>query len=80
MEFEQIETWLRSRGAPSVCYVVSSAPYLDREVMLLDEAFSGIDQEMGGMGHGVLVSCIPGKLGSYHDHEYLNRQYVLLRP
>ena len=84
MEFEEIETWLQRNGAPSVCYVVSSASYLDRQSMPLDEALDRVDDEIRGLcrdgiGHGVLISCVPGKLGSYHDHENWSDQLVLYR-
>jgi hypothetical protein len=78
---ERARAILTSRGAPPVCYVVSGNAELDRETMSLKEALSRVDDELrkGGLGEGVMISCIPGQLGSYHDHEDWGSQYILHR-
>jgi hypothetical protein len=37
--------------------------------LIVDESFNA----------GALISCVPGRLGFYHDHEYATEQYVLWR-
>jgi hypothetical protein len=65
---------LRSHGAPDRCYVLSAADELDSREMTLAEAVS--DAAM--LGWGTIISCIPGRLGYYHD-EQGERRYLLVR-
>jgi hypothetical protein len=69
-----VEEMLRSRGAPSMCYVMSSWDRLDAREMLLGEALSDV------IGHqmGTLISCVPGQLGFYESEEPKTR-YILER-
>ena len=60
-----IERFLRSRGAPSECYLISEDAALDGRAVALSEALSSIV----GRGMGTLLSCIPGRLGYYEGEE-----------
>ena len=61
----EIETILRSSGAPPRCYVLSTSSKLDRCEMQLSDALDAIV----GLGMGTIISCIPGKLGYYESEE-----------
>jgi hypothetical protein len=62
---------VKSLGAPSSCYVMSSCNELDGREMDLLEALKDII----GRGQGTVVSCVPGKL-AYFESEELNERYV----
>ena len=62
---------LKSLGAPSQCYVMSSGDELDGREMELSEALSGII----GSGVGAFVSCLPGKL-AYFESEEMSERYI----
>jgi hypothetical protein len=69
-----VEKLLRSRGAPPLCYVISSSPRLDRRGMSLVDALNTVI----GYQIGALISCIPGRLGFYESEESKSR-YILER-
>src|SRR5262245_14907085 len=56
-----IESILRSKGAPDTCHVLAEAAELDGREMKLISALEAIV----GRGMGALVSCVPGKLGYF---------------
>ncbi len=53
--------FLRQRGAPERCHVISSIPELDGNEMDLREAL----EQIHATGMGTLISCIPGRLAYY---------------
>jgi hypothetical protein len=63
---------LRSKGAPAVCYAVSTNSEIDGRFTDLNNALMAIV----GYGHGTLLSCIPGKLGYFEDEE---KRFILER-
>ena len=69
-----VEAMLRTRGAPTTCYVLAAGSDLDGHEMPLMDALEAII----GMGNGAFVSCIPGRLGFY---EYASKKssYLLQR-
>jgi hypothetical protein len=68
-----VETTLRARGAPSVCYVLSAGDLDGCEVPLRDAL-----DAICGSGNGAFVSCIPGRLGFY-EYEEMKSSYLLCR-
>lgn len=71
---EGIEALLRSKGAPDLCYAISTDSDLDGSTVPLREALIRIS----GRGHGTLLSCAPGSLG-YFEGEEIGERYVLER-
>jgi hypothetical protein len=71
---ERIVALLRARGAPEQCYVISTDEYLDGKTATLCDAIARII----GVGHGTLLSCVPGQLG-YFEGEDAGARYVLER-
>jgi hypothetical protein len=71
---EGIEAHLRSRGAPGLCYVISTDSALDGKRVTLRAALTQIH----GLGHGTLLSCVPGQLG-YFEGEEPGERYLLHR-
>jgi len=71
---ETVEAMLRTRGAPSICYVVAAHSELDGQEMPLRVALEAII----GMGDGAFVSCIPGRLGFY-EYASIKSSYLLSR-
>jgi hypothetical protein len=65
---------LNDLGAPSACYVMSSADELDGREMDLSEALSDII----GRGMGAFVSCLTGRL-AYFESEERNERYLCHR-
>src|SRR6185295_9324049 len=61
----RLEQLLRSRGAPSECYLTSEDTALDGRTVGLSEALTLIV----GRGMGTLLSCIPGRLGYYEGED-----------
>jgi hypothetical protein len=70
-----IERLLRSRGAPSICHIMSENVDLDGRDLPLAEALG----EIVGWGAPSLLSCLPGRL-AYYGGEELNERYLLERP
>lgn len=66
---------LRTRGAPETCHVISANPQLDGKQMPLVDALA----KTVAMGHGTVVSCIPGKL-AYYEGEDPGERFLLVRP
>jgi hypothetical protein len=71
---EGIEALLRSKGAPDLCYVISTDSALDGKTVTLRAALTQIH----GVGHGTLLSCVAGALG-YFEGEDIGARYVLDR-
>jgi len=71
----QIEAFLRKKGAPERCHVISSNIEIDDREMHLNEAL----QETIGRGFGTVISCVPGKL-AYFEGEEQNQRYILEVP
>ena len=70
-------TALRARGACGTCYLVSEDRELDGLEMTLDDVLAQLVDE--GSFSATFVSCVPGRLGYFHDEEPENR-YILERP
>jgi hypothetical protein len=70
-----LESILRSRGAPEFCYAISPDENLDGKSVTLRDAISRITDRVG---HGTLLSCVPGQLGYFEGEEGAER-YVLER-
>jgi len=70
----RLEQLLRSRGAPSECYLISEDAALDGRTIALSEALTLIV----GRGMGTLLSCIPGHLG-YYEGEDRGARWLLER-
>jgi len=69
-----IETILKQKGAPEVCYIMSSDPDIDGKEMELHQALmTVVDSNIG-----TVVSCIAGKLG-YFEFEDIGERYILER-
>ena len=66
---------LRSRGAPTTCYVVSDVAAIDGQVLPLAEAVAAAELA----GWGTLISCVPGSLGCYIDEAGTRRRLLLMR-
>ena len=62
-----IEAILRSKGAPELCYAISTDSDLDGRTVPLRAALTRIH----GLGHGTFLSCVPGSL---------RRAFVSCRP
>ncbi len=71
----QIAEALQRLGAPSTCWVVSTATVLDACELPLLMALKAII----GSGEGNLVSCVPGKL-AYFEGEEAGDRCILHRP
>lgn len=67
-----VEAMLCKRGAPSTCYVLGGGSAVDGREMSLRDA---LDATIG-MGEGVFVSCIPGRLGFY-EYAEMKSSYLL---
>jgi len=65
---------LKSLGAPTQCYLFSSACNLDGHEMDLQDALL----EVIGGGMGTFVSCVTGKL-AYFEGEEPNRRFICHR-
>lgn len=70
---ENIFRILKFKGAPDLCYVISTNEKLDgKEAALLD-----VLKEIVGTGdHGTVISCVPGKLG-YYEGEDVDTRLIL---
>ena len=71
---EGIAALLRSKGAPDLCYAISTDSEIDGKTVPLDEALTRIK----GFGDGTLLSCVRGSLG-YFEGEERGERYVLER-
>jgi hypothetical protein len=60
---------LRSRGAPSRCFVVSDSATIDGRELPLVEAI----EQAESCGWATLVSCVPGLLAYYRDESGTRR-------
>ena len=69
-----IESLLRQKGAPDICYLMSANSDIDAREMSLSDALL----ETVGMDSGTLISCIPGKL-AYFELEGFDGRYILQR-
>lgn len=67
-----IQAKLRSLGAPDECHVITAGADLDGRQLLLQEALNCFV----GMGDGVVLSCIPGRL-AYYESEEPNGRFIL---
>jgi hypothetical protein len=65
---------LRELGAPEHCHAIAAGTDLDGRQLPLREALANVL----GMGNGVVLSCIPGKL-AYYESEDANGRYILSR-
>jgi len=72
---DKIYELLRSRGAPSRCYVMSASSDVDGQEVDLRAALEDV---VGGYNDGTFLSCIPGRLASF-EGEGPNERYVLER-
>ncbi|HZO56353.1 MAG TPA: hypothetical protein VFB63_26840 [Bryobacteraceae bacterium] len=70
-----LEALLRERGAPELCYAISTDENLDGRTVPLRDAISQIARRVG---HGTLLSCVPGRLG-YFEGEEPRERYILER-
>ena len=68
---------LRARGAPSVCYLLSSHAELDRVGLPLTDALEMIEND--ALDESTFISCLPGRLVLFHDHQPAT-EYLLERP
>jgi hypothetical protein len=68
----EIEKELKSKGAPSNCYIISEDSGLDQKEMQLFEALNSVV----GQGMGTFISCIPGRL-VYFESEDIGERYIL---
>src|SRR5262245_56664858 len=66
---------LRSRGAPSTCFVVSDCKEIDARELPLVEAINQVES----CPWGTLVSCLPGLLAYYQDEAGTRRRLLLER-
>lgn len=65
---------LRSLGTPEQCHAIAAGADLDGRQLPLRETLG----DVLGMGDGVVLSCIPGKL-AYYESEEKNGRYILSR-
>ncbi len=63
---------LRSRGAPTTCYVLSDTKEIDGRELPLDEALSATELA----GWGTIISCISGRLAFYYDERGARRMLL----
>lgn len=71
---ELVYAKLRELGALEHCHVIATGNDLDGRQLPLREALSNVL----GMGDGVVLSCIPGKL-AYYESEDVNGRFILSR-
>lgn len=69
-----VQATLQALGAPEHCYAIAASADLDGRLLSLREALESVL----GMGKGVVLSCVPGKL-AYYESEEVNGRYILLR-
>lgn len=70
----QIYAKLKGLGAPEQCHAIAASADMDGRQLSLREALN----DVLGMGNGVVLSCIPGKL-AYYESEERNGRYILAR-
>jgi hypothetical protein len=73
---EKLESALRDRGAPELCYLLSEDSTLDGREMLLSDALVEMD---AGSELPTFLSCIPGRLAYFRGEDAENR-HILERP
>ena len=71
---ELVYAKLRDLGALEHCHVIATGTDLDGRQLHLREALGNVV----GMGDGVVLSCIPGKL-AYYESEDVNGRFILSR-
>ena len=71
---EDVIAFLKKKGSPSQCYIISDEPELDSKNLLLVEA---VDRSFG-CNWGTVICCIPDRLGFYTE-ESSARRYILER-
>jgi hypothetical protein len=59
-----IEEFLKSKGAPPVCYAISEDSSIDGHFLRLVDALTVV-----GSGFGTFLSCIPGRLAYFEDED-----------
>jgi hypothetical protein len=62
---EYLKDLLFNSGASPDCYVISEDSDWDGKYFLLEKAI----ERCFGLGLGMVISCIPGKLGYYQGEE-----------
>ncbi len=62
---EYVFTYLKSKGAPDTCYVISESEELDNRFLVLSDALTKIIS----CDMGTVVSCVPGKLAYYEGED-----------
>jgi len=60
-----IESLLRGKGAPDLCWVISEDDDLDGKHIEI----GAVLKEILGRGIGTLISCLPGRLGYFEDED-----------
>ena len=75
--FQRLLPILQAKGAPQMCYVLSTDDELVRQELLLDEVW-GLAHD-SAQTENFLVSCVPGLLGFYSDHEWYTNRWILER-
>ena len=71
---EEIARLLKSRGAPEICYAISTNKEIDQKRIALSEVLQSI---VDG-SDGTLLSCIPGRL-AYFEGESPGARFILER-
>ena len=71
---EGIAALLRSKGAPDLCYAISTDSEIDGKTVPLGATLTRII----GLGDGTLLSCVPGSLGFFEGEE-IGARYILER-
>ncbi len=74
--FQRLLPILQAKGAPKMCYMLSSDDNLDGRELPLDEALTIAIHD--GI-HVYLASCVPGRLGFYVDSEWYEARWILER-
>ena len=72
---EWIYDTLRARGAPEECHVIGNNEFDGQDVSLA----AALDSIVGWGYGGVVIACIPGRLG-YYEGEYPGPYLLLERP
>lgn len=66
--------YLKNRGAPELCYVISESKELDGKFLEIDYVLSYLSSNRT---YGTILSCIPGKLAYYEHVEHLGLTWIL---
>ncbi len=76
--FQRLLPILQAKGAPTMCYVLSSDDNLDGRELPLDEALTIAIHDESPV-NVYLASCVPGRLGFYVDSEWYEARWILER-